>query len=294
MKILNYGSLNIDHVFRVDHIVTPGETIDSDSFQIFPGGKGLNQSLAAARAGAPVWHAGFVGDDGEFLLDLLRESGADCSLIRRVPGSTGSTFIQVDASGQNSIVLFGGTNRANTAERVAEVVGSFAPGDILLLQNEINQIDVILQAAYERGLTVVLNPSPMNSAVTDADISGVSLFIMNETEGEQITGKSDPSAILDAMRDRFPQAGVVLTLGKKGAWYQKDLIRVSRAIYPMPVVDSTAAGDTFTGYYLAAMIEGQAPEDCLAFATKASAIAVSRPGAAGSIPWRHEVEALPD
>lgn len=289
MAILNFGSLNIDCVCAVEHIVQPGQTIDSHSFTRFPGGKGMNQSLALARAGGQVCHAGMIGADGEFLRTLLTESGADCTWLKTVPGSSGTAFIQVDQNGQNSIVLVGGANRANTPEYCDQVLSHFRESDLLLLQNEINEIPYLVEQAYKKGIPIVLNPSPMNDGVLACDLSKISLFIMNEDEGCRITGQTEPEAILEQMHTRFPNAQVVLTLGAQGSLYSGQGKRLHQPAYPVTAVDTTGAGDTFTGYLLAGMARGEDMAQCMKEAAMASAIAVTRQGAASSIPTRDEV-----
>ena len=140
MKVLNFGSLNYDYVYEVDHAVMPGETIDSTKMEVFCGGKGLNQSIALARAGVPVYHAGQVGEDGQMFLDICAQSKVDTSYIRQSSGKSGHTIIQLDKNGQNCILLYGGSNRGITKDLVDEVLGHFEKEDIILLQNEINQI----------------------------------------------------------------------------------------------------------------------------------------------------------
>lgn len=291
MNILNFGSLNLDFVYAVDHIVRPGETISSKSLNVFCGGKGLNQSVALARAGARVFHAGMIGGDGDILLDACHENGVDTSFIRRSSERTGNAIIQVAADGQNSIVLFGGANRQIEKKIVDEVLVNFVAGDMLLLQNEINLMDYLMARAMEHGMKIALNPSPCDAALTACDLGAVSLFLMNEVEGEQITGMSHPDRILERMRAMYPKADVVLTLGKNGVVYRDAAGALSsHGIYEVPVVDTTAAGDTFTGYFIAAVTEGLPAAQALRLASAASAIAVSRPGATASIPMRSEVE----
>ncbi len=289
MKVLNYGSLNIDHVYQVDQIVQPGQTIDSYGVNVFPGGKGMNQSIAIARAGCRVYHAGNIGSDGQFMKELLEQAGADCTWLRTVEVGTGSTFIQVDRNGQNCIVLNGGANRANSREYVDEVLVGFGQGDLVLLQNEINEVGYIMEKAYEKGMTVVLNPSPMNEKILACDLSKVSMFLMNEDEGMAITGKEEPEEILAAMREMYPHAQTVLTLGSKGSVYQGCGRTIRQNAFRVKAVDTTAAGDTFTGYLLAGMARGEDMALCLEEGAKASAIAVTRPGATTSIPVREEV-----
>lgn len=288
-KVLNFGSLNIDFVYSLDHIVQPGETITSQKLEVFPGGKGLNQSVALARAGARVFHAGMIGGDGGMLLEVCRESGVDTHLIRTVQERTGNAVIQVSAKGQNSIVLFGGANRANTRGFVDEVLSEFEAGDLLLLQNEINQLGYIIDRAQEKGMRLALNPSPFDAALQACDLSKINLFLLNEVECFQLTGERDPQKGLKRMSGLFPEAEIVLTLGKEGVIYQKGDEQYRHGIYRVPVVDTTAAGDTFTGYFIASVLAQRPAQEALRIASVASSLAVSRKGASCSIPALHEV-----
>lgn len=289
MKVLNYGSLNYDFVYQVDHITVPGETQASEKREVFCGGKGLNQSIALAKAGVKVFQGGTVGSDGQMLLDVLRQYGVDTAYVRKIDGETGHAVIQVDRKAQNGILLFGGANIRQSEEAIDRALDVFGQGDILLLQNEINLLDYLIDRAFERGLTIVLNPSPYNKMLDRCDLSKISIFMLNEIEGYQMTGKKKPEEILDAMADQFPKAKVVLTLGEDGAVYQKDFVRFRQDSIPAEVVDTTAAGDTFTGYFIAGLIDGMDPAENLKRCAKASSIAVSRKGAAPSIPTSDEV-----
>lgn len=292
MKALCFGSMNIDYVYSLDHIVTPGETIASSKREVFAGGKGLNQSVAMAKAGLPVWHAGVSGNGGRLLLDTLEENGVNTSLIREEDTMPGHTIIQVDAGGQNSIILFGGTNQRVTEEYIETVMQSFGPGDLVLLQNEVNLVDKIIDAAHAKGMRVVLNPSPFNEAIGKCDLNRISLFLVNEVEGAQISGipSTQPEQILQWFAQHHPQAEVVLTLGAEGAWYAGRGKRHFCPARKVKAVDTTAAGDTFTGFFLEGWMNGRPIEECMARATKAAAIAVSRKGAAPSIPLASELE----
>lgn len=287
--ILNFGSVNIDHVYRVDHLVRPGETIASRDYRQFSGGKGFNQSIALARAGAKVSHAGRIGGDGRWLREQLADEGADVRFLEVIDGPSGHAIIQVDEAGENSIILFGGANRTFTPEDAAEILGRCGAGDWLLLQNEISAMPEILQLAGERGVRVVFNPAPMGPEVLDYPLDGVSIFVVNETEGEAFTGESEPDAILAGMRARFPSATVVLTLGGDGSLYDDGNQRIAVPAQKVTAVDTTAAGDTFIGYLLAGLAGGDDPQAALEIATRAAAICVTRPGAAPSIPRRAEV-----
>ncbi len=292
MKVLNIGSLNIDYVYKVSHIVRGGETILSDSMQTFCGGKGLNQSIALAKAGASVYHAGMIGEEGDMLLDTCKKYGVNADLIQKIEGKSGHTIIQVDENAQNCIILYGGANQKLTREMIRDSISQFDQGDILLLQNEVNDLAYIIDVAAERGMFIVLNPSPFNDKLKECDLTKISMFLLNEIEGEQISGESDPDNILNVLKEKLPKTRVILTLGEKGSVYQDQDYKIRQGIFPAKAVDTTAAGDTFTGYFIASMIEGRTPEECLKTASYASSIAVSRMGAVESIPMRDEVMKL--
>jgi ribokinase len=290
MKVLNFGSLNIDYTYRVPHIIVGGETLSSTELNEYCGGKGLNQSIALARAGLDVWHAGTIGYDGGMLTHSCEDAGIHTQFIRKLDVRSGHTVIQVDESGQNSIILYGGTNMMQTAEYIDEVLSHFEAGDYLVLQNEINLLDYIIDRAFERGMKIVMNPSPYNDRLASCDLGKVSLFFVNEIEAAQITGNSDPDRALDALHAAYPKAAFVLTLGSQGAWYYDGQQRVFQGIFKVKPVDTTAAGDTFTGFFLRRLIDGAPIQTALMTAAKASSIAVTRRGAAPSIPSIKEVE----
>ncbi|MCR4655492.1 MAG: ribokinase [Lachnospiraceae bacterium] len=292
MKVLNFGSLNIDYVYKVDHIVLKGETESSFSRNIFAGGKGLNQSIALGRAGVKAYHAGCIGEDGLFMTELLKEAGVDSSLVRVLKDSpSGHTVIQNDKDGDNCILLYGGANVRVTEEQADETLSHFDGGDYLVLQNEISVLPYIVKKAHERGMKIVLNPAPMNENIERLELSYIDYFILNEIEASQLTGKSpeDEEELIKGLKEKFPSAKVVLTLGSKGSVYFDDKETVRQGIYEVRPVDTTAAGDTFTGYFLAGITEGMEVKDALDMAAKASSITVTREGAVPSIPLRSEV-----
>ncbi len=289
MKVLNFGSLNLDYVYKVEHMVQAGETLAAKSVEIFCGGKGLNQSIALARAGISVFHAGMIGREGEMLLKMCKDNGVDVSYIRQTRGQSGHTVIQVDESGENCILLYGGANQEMTREFAEEVLEHFGQGDMIVLQNEINLTGYLIDRAYEKRMKIVLNPSPFGKSIADFDMAKVSLFFINEIEGEQMTGEKDPEMILDSIRNMYPDAGVVLTLGESGSIYQDKNKRIRQSSVLTKAVDTTAAGDTFTGYFLSSIINGQDEAQALFMAAKAASVAVSKKGAAASIPYLQEV-----
>lgn len=292
MNIVNIGSLNYDYVYEIDHIVLPGETQTADKMQVFCGGKGLNQSVALAKAGIAVSHGGMVGEDGNLLLEICKEQGVSTQFVRQIPGKSGHTIIQVDKEAQNCILLYGGANRSLTREYVDKVLAHFSKGDLLLLQNEVNELSYIIEQAYKRGMVIAFNPSPFDDYIKDCDLDKISIFLMNEIEGEQMTGISaaEPERILEFMSQKYPQAKTVLTLGKNGVMYREGEVFYHQDSYRVQALDTTAAGDTFTGYFLAGLIEGRKIPDILRRSTMASAIAVTRDGAVPSIPDKKEVD----
>lgn len=289
MKVLNIGSMNLDYVYTVDHIVEPGETQSSTQLQLFLGGKGMNQSVALAKAGVEVYQGGMIGEDGGVFLDACREYGIHADYIRTVDARTGHAIIQIDKNAQNCILLYGGANQALTEAYVDEVISQFDKGDILLLQNEVNLMPYIVDRGYAQGMKIVLNPSPFDDKLKAVDMTKISLFLLNEIEGYQLTGCREPDAIIDSIRERFPHAAVVLTLGSDGAVYADQSCKHFQPIFPVKAVDTTAAGDTFTGYFIAGLAQGMEIPDILRMSAKASSIAVSRAGAVPSIPYRDEV-----
>ena len=289
MKVLNFGSLNIDYVYSVDHFVRAGETLSSEKMEKFCGGKGLNQSIALARAGAPVYHAGIVGAEGKMLTDVLEQYGVNTQFVKKSPSSNGHAIIQIDKNGQNCILLYGGTNREITPEMVDEVLENFSAGDILVLQNEINCMDTILQKAHEKGMRIALNPSPIDESLKELPLEYVTWFLLNEVEGNELTGETDPETIAVKLREKYPAGRIVLTLGKQGVLYYDGGEFLRHGIYPTKVVDTTAAGDTFTGFFLSCVLQGKGEAIALELASKASSIAVSIKGAANSIPTMEEV-----
>lgn len=288
-KILSFGSLNIDHVYQVENFVRPGGTIASESYHRFAGGKGLNQSLAMARAGARVFHAGKIGADGLWLKQLLSDSGVDTGFVEVGDGPCGHAIIQVNRDGENAILINGGANRKIGVKDLPTIFRKFAPGDFLVIQNETSAVPEIIKAAATSGMQIVFNPAPMGPEVLKYPLRLVDYFIVNEVEGAALTGHRGPEEILTAMRKKFPRASVVLTLGAKGAAFAAKDNRFSVPAVKVKAVDSTAAGDAFIGYFVAGVAAGESMEQATRTASEAAAICVTRAGAAASIPFRREL-----
>ena len=283
MKILNFGSLNRDLVYSVPHAVRPGETLSSTGLEVFCGGKGLNQSIAFARAGAEVWHAGCIGPDGGAIVSVLEKSGVKTKYLKTVSSPTGHAVIQLDVNGQNSILLDGGANRKITEEQVDLTLTGFSEGDMLVLQNEVSCVPYMMRKAYEKKMRIVWNPSPFSRSLLSYPLETVSYFVVNEIEGAELAGAESPEKIISVMRSSFPESGILLTLGSRGAVYSDKNGTVSHGCFDVKPVDTTGAGDTFLGYFFSAF-DRLGAEGALRLATGASSLAITVKGAATSIP----------
>lgn len=322
MRVLNFGSLNLDYVYEVPHFVAPGETLSAAKQSVNPGGKGLNQSVALARAGADVYHAGVLGNGGAMLQDVLEASGVHTDFLEKRDVVQGNAVIQVNADGENCIILYGGSNQCITDEQVDETLAHFGADDWLILQNEINANARIVDKAYERGMKIVLNPSPFDARLDDVDFAKIDWLLVNEVEAEQMTGHAQPDEAWKVIHKKWPQLSCVFTLGadgsvafrvdeaRDGALSNADgankapsackaeraggVERREQAALSVKAVDTTAAGDTFTGYFVAELMQGADLSRALQMATTAAAISVTRAGAAASVPTRAEVTSLPE
>ncbi len=293
MKVLNFGSLNIDYVYQMEHFIKPGETAPCKTLTTGCGGKGLNQSIALAKAGTEVYHAGLYGQEGQFLLDKMNAAGVDTSLMRLGQGANGHAIIQVDENGQNCIILYGGTNRQITESYADEVLSHFAAGDVLVLQNEINNMPYIMKKAHERGLRIAFNAAPYGQEILGYPLETVTWLIVNEIEGAGLSGKTDFDEIAGTLMQKYPGMGIMLTMGKSGCLYKSADETVRLGACHVDAVDTTAAGDTFIGYFVRGILQGLSMRDTLRQATVASAIAVTRPGAGDSVPAIDEVLSSP-
>lgn len=290
MKILNFGSLNLDYVYEVDHFVAPGETLSSDNLFINCGGKGLNQSIAAAKAGNTVFHAGIVGNGGEILENALKENAVDISLLDKASQSSGHAIIQVDRDGQNCILLYGGTNQLLTEEYINKTLDQFGSNGLVLVQNETNLVGYIIAEAHKRGIKTAFNAAPMNDEVFTYPLELLDWLIVNEVEGKQIAACQKEEDILPILKEKYPNTNVLLTLGSRGAVCYTNEGTYKIGCYKVDVVDTTAAGDTFTGYFLYGVLKGKTIPEALILATTASTLAIGKKGASDSVPFMKEVK----
>ena len=286
MKVLNFGSLNYDYVYEVDHFTEPKETQLSLSYIRNFGGKGLNQSIALAKAGLDVYHAGRVGSDGQDFIDYLNEYNVNTIyLLKDDNQATGHAIIEI-CKGQNRIILHGGANQAVDEKQIDEVLNHFDNQDILLIQNEISSLAYLIDKASEKGMMVVFNTAPMNDKVFTYPLDKIDIFVVNEIEAAQLINKDtrDIEIIIEELRKSYPNKIVVLTVGEEGSYYiDKDIV-YHQPIYKVEAVDTTAAGDTFTGFFLASYLKDKDIEKAMDLAAKASSITVQGKGAAMSIP----------
>lgn len=289
MKILNIGSMNLDRTYKVDHFAKEGETIAAGNMNVFPGGKGLNQSTALSRAGANVYHAGCYGNGGEPLYSLLEQTGVNVALLKKIDAEQGHALIQVDAQGQNCIIVYAGSNGCIDKEQIDDILSQCSDDDVILLQNEVSNVPYIIERAYQMNIKVILNPSPIDDVIRDIDFDKIWWLLVNKVEGKEITGKLNCEDICTELSRRYPKLNYVLTKGKGGATCKCGDIIVNHGIYDVQVTDTTAAGDTFTGYFVAGVIAGDDLETVMRNASIASSICVSRSGAATSIPTLEEV-----
>ena len=292
MKILNFGSINIDYVYSVDHFVKEGETQSTYKRTVFPGGKGLNQSIALSKADAKVYHAGKVGnDDGFFLKDLLKENNVNVDYVKQVESSSGHTIIQVNKQGNNCILLYPGANNLQNEKFIRDVFINFEEGDFLVLQNEINNLNLIIEIAKEKNMVIFLNPSPFDEKIKLLDLKKIDYFLLNEIEASQMCNIdiNDIDILIKELREKYPRAKFVLTLGKDGVIYFDNKSIFKHGIYDVEVVDTTAAGDTFTGFFIASASKNIGIEKSLEIASIASSLSVTKNGAALSIPSLEEV-----
>lgn len=284
MKILNFGSLNIDIFFRVENIVKPGETISAKSIEKRPGGKGLNQSVALSKSFENVYHAGSVGDDGVFLIDYLKSEDINTKYIKKSDKLTGNAIIQVDDKGENSIVLYKGANFDNDKKFIDEVLDNFDKDDILLLQNEISSMKYLIDKAYEKGMKIVLNPSPITDEIKEFDFNKIDLLLVNEIEAKDIANKDNIDESINYFVATYPNINLIVTLGSKGSIFVNKNEKIKQEGIKVESVDSTGAGDTFTGFFVSYFYQGKNVRDCLKFASLASALSVTKSGASISIP----------
>ena len=284
MKILNIGSINKDFFYSVDNLVKPGETISSNKFDIKLGGKGLNQSVAISMAGNDVYHAGLINKNDLFIIDKLKKWNVNSENISLSETPTGHAIIQVDKNGENSIIINGGSNHRLDVNFINNTISKFNKDDYLLIQNEVNLVDKIIDIAHEKGLKIIFNPAPFNENIHNYNLNKVAILILNQTEGKSLSGENNPEKIIKSINEKLSNTEIILTLGKRGSIYSYKENTFSINAEKVNSIDSTGAGDTFIGYYIASIVKGMSIKDSLIRAGKAAAISTTKLGAAESIP----------
>lgn len=288
MAIYNLGSINVDLLYQVPHLPGPGETLAATGFHRGLGGKGANMSVAAARGAAHVVHIGAVGSDGRWALDLLTEYGVDTRHIIVAAEVTGHAVILLDKAGENTIVINPGANHALTKDQIGLALAEASPKDILLLQNETNQQVYCARTGSDLGLRVVYAAAPFEAASVKEVLPFLDMLILNLVEADQL------QKALGKGPDALGVADVIVTLGAEGCrWFHAETGQVKDfPALPVTPVDTTGAGDTFTGYLLAGLDRGMPMEQAIGLATKAAALMVTRVGTADVIPDLLEVQQM--
>ena len=285
--IINVGSINVDHVYRVPYFVKPGETLPTLSYQRVLGGKGANQSVALARAGEKVQHLGAIGDDHTWILDELVSSGVNVDKIKVVSSPTGHALIQVDDNAENSILLFPGANHALDFEDLGKELAGLEAGSWVLFQNEMPNLIDMISLAKAGGARVAVNPAPFDTAAEAIPFHELDLLIVNDIEAAELV-KSKLDGNEEALARLCPL--VIVTKGTEGAVCYSSEETIEVPAFKVEAVDTTGAGDTFVGYVLSSIARGMDMATAMKRASAASALAVTKAGASIAIPTSEDVD----
>ena len=290
MKALVFGSLNIDKVYSLPYLPQQGETLYCRNYEIHVGGKGLNQSVSLKKSGSDSYMAGLIGKDGKMLKDFLNDLGINTDYVGTVNGFTGHAVIEVDSNGQNQMILFPGANGEITPEYCDRVLENFGEGDLILMQYETSSVDYLIRLAKKKKMIIAFNPSPYTEEIKSLPLDNIDYLILNEFEGQSLSGKKDCDEAVDVLRKLNENGAVVMTLGGDGVIYADKNEKIKVPAFKVSAVDTTGAGDTFTGYFLSEILSGANPKKALTTASAASAIVVQKSGAAETVPEKEEVE----
>ncbi len=288
MTVWNLGSINVDLFYRLPHLPRPGETLPASSHETGLGGKGANQSVAIARAGAQVHHIGMIGTDNAWVLDRLSGYGVDVTHVDRAEAATGHAIIMVDELGENSIVTFAGANYAQLVGNIEDALDAAKPGDILALQTEVSHLAEAAQIARKKGLFVVYSAAPFKPEIAKKMLAQVDLVVLNEIEAGQL------AEAMGQPVEKIPVANMLVTRGARGALWRDQVTGDTNEVSAFAVepVDTTGAGDCFIGYVLAGLDQGLARPAAMRLGAAAAALQVTRPGTADAMPARDEVDAF--
>lgn len=286
MTIYNLGSINADHIYNVPHLPRPGETLSASSFVTGLGGKGINQSVAAALAGAKVVHIGAVGLDGGWAVEQISDYGIDAQFIRKIDTPTGHAIVNVDQRGENAIVVFSGANNCQNIDQIQKALRDAKAGDILLLQNETTLQDRAAKIAFDRGMKVIYSAAPFSVEAIKSVMENTTILLMNKVESDQLCTELE-TELLD-----IPISDIIVTKGSDGAdWLNTSTEKTTHVTsFPVSAIDTTAAGDTFAGYFAAGLDQGLNVKDAMVLGSAAAAIKVTRMGTADAIPVRSDVD----
>jgi len=283
MAIFNLGSINIDHFYQVPHLPLPGETLAATGFSTGLGGKGANQSVAIAKAGAKVVHIGAVGQDGGWTIEQLVKFGVETDHISVLEMPTAHAIINVEPKGENAIVIFSSANISQDEARIANALNDATAQDFCVLQNETNLVVETAERAHELGMRVVYSAAPFDAEAVRKVLPFVNMLVVNEIEAQQL------SQALGVAVDDLPVSEILVTLGSKGARYKSVSHEIEVPAFKVDPVDTTGAGDTYLGFFVAGLDVGMDVKSTMKFAAAGAAIQVTRPGTADAIPSLHEV-----
>lgn len=299
-KLVVLGSINADHILNIEQFPRPGETVIGKQYKVAFGGKGANQAVAAGRSGADIAFIACVGADdiGERVRQQLASDRIDTQPIEAIADSTtGVALIFVNAEGENVIGIDAGANAAVTPDYLARYQQKVIDADALLMQLE-SPLETVIAAASlakQHQTQVILNPAPARELPDDL-LATIDMITPNETEAQRLTGiavndDNDAARAAQALHDKGI-ATVIITLGSRGVWLSENGNGKLVPGFKVKAVDTIAAGDTFNGALVTALLEGKNMADAVRFAHAAAAIAVTRPGAQPSVPWREEIDAF--
>jgi len=285
MAVYNLGSINADHIYTVSHLPKPGETLSADGFKTGLGGKGANQSVAVARAGSDVVHIGAIGADGRWAKDRISEYGVDTRFINTVDVPTGHAIINVDRTGENAIVIFSGANLKQDIHQIKEALRSAKAGDILLLQNETSHQVEAAKIAADKAMIVIYSAAPFSVDAVKNMLCYTTIIVMNQVESEQLR------AGLETDLAKSPVKDILVTKGADGVdWISMQTGKTQHVpSISVSAVDTTAAGDTFAGYFAAGLDQGMDVKVAMQLGSAAAGLKVTRKGTADAIPMRVEV-----
>lgn len=294
IKLLVYGSINIDLNFSLDHIAKKGETISSKELKVSAGGKGANQASGLSKALGErdrVYLAAKTGEEAKWILDKLNSYGVNTDYVYYSKKGSGRAIIQLDKNGDNSIILYGGGNLDIERREIDEVFSHFNEGDWLIINAEINNLDLVFSKAKERNMKIAINPSPITKEILSLPLEAADLIILNEIEGGEITkGGKGEKEILKLLESRFKSSLIVLTLGENGAWASYNNKRYYQEAFKVKAIDTVGAGDTFLGYFISSIVLGYSIKDALRRASFSSSLAIQKRGAMDSIPTKEEFD----